>query len=148
MQPELEQVLFQWARTVPQLTSIIGADPQPTRLYKMRAPQASKTPAIVVQRRGSDRQQLRCGPDGSVLIELQVDHYATTWAEMAHLAKVFRTALNPNPTPYPAFLGSGDSPGVQMRVKSATCDNEFDVDDVEPGTYRRVQFWRFWVWET
>lgn len=148
MQPEIEEVLFQWVKDQPTITSLIGAEPQPVRFFKGQAPQGSKTPGIIVRRQGSDRQQLACGPDGAVLVELQVDHYAKTWAEMARLAKSFRQALNPNPTPYPAFLGSGDSPGVQMKVKSATCENEFDADDPEPGLFRRVQFWRIWVWET
>lgn len=145
--PELEDVLFQWAGAQPTITQYIGAAPLEVRFYKLKAPQKSKTPHIIQQRSGGTQDQVYCGPDGAVRIQLQVDHYAMTWAEMAGLAKAFRRALNPNPSPYPAYLGSGNSPGVQLRVKSAVCDNEFDSDDSDPGLFRRTQFWSFWVFE-
>jgi hypothetical protein len=145
--PELEEALFQWVTTQPTITTYIGNPPGLVRFFKLRAPQSSKTPACVQQRDGTQTTQTRCGPDGAVLINLRVDHYARSWAEMAALAKAFRRALNPHPSPYPMLMGSGDSPAAQLRVKSATCENEFDIDDVDPGTFRRVQQWAFWVFE-
>lgn len=145
--PELEEALFQWVRTQPTVTAYIGNPPGPVRFFKLKQPQGTPTPSMTQTRNGREDQQLRCGPDGAVLVQLAIDFYAKTWPEMAGLAKAFRRALNPNPSPYPMLMGSGDSPGEQLRVKSATCVNEFDLDDPEPGICRRTQFWDFWVFE-
>lgn len=34
-----------------------------------------------------------------------------------------------------------------VKVKDAFLVNEFDLDDPEPGLYRRSQSWRFWYVE-
>lgn len=145
--PEFEDALFQWVTTQPTVTSYIGNPPGVSRFFKLKQPQGTKIPSMTQQRNGREGQQLYCGPDGAVLIQLSIDFYAKDWPSMAGLAKAFRRALNPNPSPYPLLMGSGDSPGAQMRVKSATLNNEFDTDDPEPGICRRTQFWDFWVWE-
>lgn len=144
MTPDFEDALFQFVAGQPTVTQYIGAAPR-TRFFKLKQPQATKTPAMTQQRAGRTTQQLPCGPDGAVLIQLQVDTYAKTWAEMAGCAKAFRRALEG--LAYPVYLGSGDSPGNQIRVKLAALVNEFDSDDPEPGICRRTQFWEFWVFE-
>lgn len=143
--PDLESALFDWVSDQPAVTQYIGAAPQVVRFFKLKAPQGSKTPACVMKRAGRAGQALPCGPDGAVRYQLQVDHYAKTWPEMAGLAKAFKRALEA--VQYPAAFGSGDSPGAQLRIKSATLNNEFDSDDPEPGICRRTQFWEFWVFE-
>jgi hypothetical protein len=144
---EFEDALFQWVKGQPTVTGYIGNPPGVVRFFKLKQPQGAALPSMTVARNGRQGQQLACGPDGAVLIRLQVDLFGATWPEMAGLAKAFRRALNPNPSPYPMLMGSGDSPGVQVRVKSAECVNEFDTDDPEPGLCRRTQFWQFWVFE-
>lgn len=143
--PEFEDALFEWVKTQPTVTQYIGAPPQRTRMFVMRQPQNTKAPSMTQQRAGLTSQRLPCGVDGAKLVQLQVDSYADHWAEMAGLAKAFRRALEG--LDYPVLMGSGDSPGAQLRVKSATLQNEFDSDDPEPGLYRRTQFWDFWIFE-
>lgn len=144
---ELEDALFGWVRSRPTITQFIGGPPPAvTRFFKLKVPQASKFPAMVQQRAGIATQQLACGVDGTVRVTMQLDHYARTWAEMAALAKAFRRALERDEV-YPVAMGAGDSPDDSVRVKSAKLENEFDLDDPEPGLLRRSQTWSFWIWE-
>lgn len=144
---EFEDALFGWVRTRPTLTQYIGGPPPAvTRFFKLKIPQGSKFPAMVQQRGGLLTQQLPCGTDGTVRVTLQVDHYGKTWAEMAALGKAFRRALERDQT-YPVQMGAGDSPDDSVKVKSAKCENEFDLDDPDPGLLRRSQTWTFWIWE-
>ncbi len=145
---DLEDALFRFVAGQSAVTQHIGAAPQEVRFYKLHRPQKSKTPAIVQQRGGSDRQATYCKVDGAVLVSLQVDVYAITWAEMAATAKAFYRLLRNGNLTYPVFMGgSGDSPDDGVKVKTATLENEFDSDDTEPGIFRRTQFWSFWIFE-
>jgi hypothetical protein len=104
-------------------------------------------PAMVQQRSGTARQELQCTTDGAVAIQLQVDTYAKTWAEMAACSRAFARALRRDVATYPIWMGDGDSPSVAVKVKAATLENEFDFDDPETGLCRRTQLWTFWVFE-
>lgn len=144
---EFEQALTEWARTVPAIVTLIG-EANRLRLYKLKGQQAQRQPSIVIQRGGAGRQYRSCGRDGAVQITLQVDHYAKDWQGMAALAKTWRAALEA--ASYPFWMaGSPDDspPGAGVKVKSATCDNEFDLEDPDPGLVRRSQSWTFWVFE-
>jgi hypothetical protein len=145
---QLEDALFGWVRGRPTITQYIGSGPGPigTRFFKLKIPQGSKFPAMVQQGAGLQTQQLACGVDGTVRITLQIDHYARSWAEMAALGTAFRRALEREQT-YPVQMGEGDSPDDSVRVKSAKIENQFDLDDPEPGLFRRSQTWSFWIWE-
>lgn len=142
---ELEDVLFQWAATQPTVTQFIGGPPGTVRLYKLKQPQGTKTPSMTVTREGRGAQELYCGEDGALRVDLRIDHYAKDWATMAALAKAWKRALKPDPSPYPMYMGGGDSPGELVRVKSVALVNEFDLDDPEPGICRRSQLWTFWI---
>lgn len=144
---ELEDALFKWVQDQPTITGFIGAPPQRTRFFKLKVPQGEKFPACVVQRSGTGRQELQCATDGAVAVSLQVDHYAKTWPEMAALGKAFRHALRRDVATYPIWMGDGDSPAVAVKVKAAFVENEFDLDDPEPGLLRRTQLWTFWIYE-
>lgn len=150
---ELEDALFKWVQTQSTITSHIGpASPgQPCRLYKLKAPQKTAGPFMVMQRSGADRQYLACGIDGAVPVSLQIDSYAPTWAAAAAAARAFQRALRPDAVNsgagYPVWMGDGDSPSVAVKVKLAAIDNEFDGEDPDPGLARRTQLWTFWIWE-
>lgn len=145
---ELEEALTVWVGTVPSLVARIG-EPNRLRLYKLKLEQKTRMPSTVLQRSGADRQYRPCTVDGAVALSLQVDHYAKTWQSMVDLAKAWREALSPNAVSYPIWMGGApdDSPLVAVKVKAATLDNEFDLDDPDPGLLRRSQSWTFWVWE-
>jgi len=146
---EFEQALTEWVRTVPALVAIIG-EPNRVRLFKLKVEQKSKMPAIVQQRAGAERQYLSCTVDGAVRLSMQIDHYARTWAEMATLARTFREALDPDTVQFPVWMGGAPTdspPGAGVKVKAAMLENEFDLDDPDPGLLRRTQSWTFWIWE-
>lgn len=132
----LEESLHDWAESQTELVALLG-EAERFRFFKLKIPDKSKTPASVQQRSGRNGQQLYCGPDGAIEVTLQLDHYARTWPAMKQLAETWRMALQD--LEYPVMMGS-------VRVKVATLENEFDLDDPEPGLFRRSQSWTFWVW--
>jgi hypothetical protein len=144
---EFEDALFKFTTAQAPVTAFIGAAPQATRFFKLKAPQGTKAPFSVMTRDGAPRQNLPCGVDGAVRLSFRIDHYAKDWATMAALAKAFRRSLNPELVTYPVWMGDGDSPTVAVKVKAAALENEFDLDDPEPGLLRRVQLWQFWIHE-
>jgi len=144
---ELEDALFKWVGTQSTVTAFIGGAPQPVRFHKLKIPQGGKMPAMVQQRSGTGRQTLQCGVDGAVAVQLQIDTYAKDWATMAACSRAFARALRPGDVTYPIWMGDGDSPSVAVKVKAATLENEFDLDDPEPGLCRRTQLWTFWIFE-
>lgn len=146
---ELEDALFAWAKTQAGIVANIGVPGGRLRFFKLKVPQGEKFPASVMQRSGTEEQALQCGPDGAVRIALQVDHYGKTWETMAATAKEFRRALRGDVVPFPIIMGLGgdESPSAFVKVKQATLENQFDLDDPDPGLFRRTQLWTFWVWE-
>lgn len=141
---ELEEALHAWAAAQTELAGLIG-EPNRFRLYKGVLEQKTRQPASVQRRASTDRQVRACTVDGAVGVSLQLDHYATSWQASTQLAKAWRQALNPENVSYPLYMGG--APGVGLKVKAATLDNEFDLDDPDPGLFRRAQFWTFWIFE-
>ena len=146
---EIEEALTAWARSVPSLVAMLG-EPNRIRIYKLRVLQGSRMPCTVLNRSGVDRQYRSCTVDGAVAVTLQIDHYAKTWQDMVDLARAWRQALSPDNSSFPVWMGGdpGDSPMVAVKVKAAMLDNEFDLDDPDPGLLRRYQSWTFWIAET
>ena len=142
---EFEDALFGWAKAQAAITANVGVTP--TRFYKLKNPQGTKFPSLVMQRGGTLEQELYCGSDGTKRITLRVDAYGKTWAEMAATAKAFRDTLKAAFQFGPIMMGDGDSPADGVRVKSATMDNQVDLDDPSPGLFRRSQLWSFWIFE-
>lgn len=133
----LEEALFSWASAQTELQSLLG-EPDRLRFYKLQVPKQSRMPATVIQRAGTGRQVANCGTVGTVSLTLQVDHYAKSWDAMNQVAEAFRIALHAQE--FPVMMGT-------VKVKAATLTNEFDLDDPEPGLYRRSQSWSFWFVE-
>jgi len=141
---DLMDALHAWAAAQTELAALL-AEPNRFRLYKLKLEQGTKHPSTVQQRTGTGRQYRSCTVDGAVRISLQLDHYGRTLQQMTDLANAWRLALSPDNLTYPVYMGG--EPGVGVKVKSATLDNEFDFDDPEPGLLRRVQLWTFWSFE-
>jgi hypothetical protein len=133
----LEQALFGWANEQTEIAALLG-EPARLRLFKLTVEQRAHMPSSVMQRTGTQRQQLQCRIDGTVQATIQVDHYAKSLKVAAEVADAFRVALHA--TTFPVMMGS-------VKVKDAFLVNEFDLDDPEPGLYRRSQSWRFWYVE-
>jgi len=133
----LEQALFAWANAQTEVAALIG-EPARLRFFKLTVPQRAHMPSAVQQRTGTQRQQLQCRVDRTVQATIQIDHYGKSQQGAGELGDVFRTALHGET--FPVMMGS-------VKVKDAFCLNEFDLDDPEPGLYRRSQSWRFWYVE-
>lgn len=143
---EFEEALHGWIAQQAPLVALLG-ETHRLRFFKLKIPQGSKMPAMVQQRGGADRQYRACRIDGAVAITMQIDHYAKNWQDMAALARTFRAALDPQVVAFPILMGPGDSPPTGVRVKAAMIENEFDLEDPDPGLMRRTQTWTFWIVE-
>lgn len=146
---EFEEALTEWVRTVPALVALIG-EPNRLRFYKLKVEQKTKMPVMVQQRSGADRQYRPCTVDGAVALSMQIDHYGRTWQQMTTLARTFRQALDPDTVTFPVWMGGSPAdspPGNGVKVKAAMLENEFDLDDPDPGLLRRTQSWTFWIAE-
>lgn len=130
----LEQGLFEWAASQSSITALLGSNP--LRFYKLLAPPATRQPATTYQRAGIARSRTLCGTIKLAFATVQVDHYGKTWEEAAGVAEAFRLAL----TDFAGMMG-------EVEVKESTLENEFDLDDPEPGLFRRSQSWSFWFVE-
>lgn len=146
---EFEEALYAWVATQAPLVAIIG-EPQRLRFFKLKVEKGSRMPSMVQQRSGAARQYRSCTVDGAVALSMQIDHYGKTWQEMSVLARTFRRALDPDAVQFPVWMGGnpGDSPNAGVKVKAAMLENEFDLDDPDPGLLRRTQSWTFWIAET
>jgi hypothetical protein len=133
----LEQAIFGWANEQTEIVALLG-EPARLRLFKLTVPQRAHMPSSVLQRTGTQRQQLQCRTDRTVQATLQFDHYGKSQQVAAEVAEVFRLALHA--IVFPVMMGG-------VKVKDAFLVNEFDLDDPEPGLYRRSQSWRFWYVE-
>lgn len=131
----LEQGLYEYAAAQTDIAAIIG-QPDKLRLEKLVVPQHSRFPCSVMQRTGTTRDQIACGTSRLLQATVQIDHYAKTWKGAAELAEAFRLAL----TDFAGMMGD-------VEVRNVTLQNEFDLDDPEPGLYRRSQSWLFWFTE-
>lgn len=133
----LEQGIFNYATAQAEIQALLK-EPERTRFFRLTVPQSSKMPSTVQQRTGTQRQQLQCRIDRTVQATIQVDHYARSQQAAGELGQVFMAVLHA--ATFPVMMGS-------IKVKDAFCVNEFDLDDPEPGLYRRSQSWRFWYVE-
>lgn len=144
---ELESGLYRWAIAQAAFFPLLKPGAGEFQFHKMRIPEGAPTPATVQQRVGTGYQMRPCEIDGAVSVSLQLDHYAKTTELRDALAAAWRRALNPRYLTYPVWMGDGDSPSAAVKVKAAILENEFDLDDSEPGLLRRTQLWTFWIFD-
>lgn len=114
-----------------------------TRIHPQIIPQAvpgtvDRVPALVYTITAVDRQVAFCGTRGTVAATVELNSYATTYAQVRELADAVRRAL---------IDYRGDMGGV-VQVSACSLDAEFETQDIEPGLYRVVQSWLIWYKET
>lgn len=131
----LEQAIYRWAQGITEISALLGQGSR-LRLTKLTVPQASAMPASVIQRTGTNRSKTACGTINLVQAAVQIDHYGKDWQTAIAVAEVFRLALSD----FAGMMGA-------VQIKDAALVNEFDLDDPEPGLYRRSQSWSIWYLE-
>jgi hypothetical protein len=108
------------------------------RIYRMVIPQFSegdltKFPCVVYSKVGAGRTLNFGGTNDVVRGDFQLDHYATTYESATALADAARVRLTD-------FVGSL----VGEEIKATELQNEFVLDDPEPGVFRVSQSWIIW----
>lgn len=107
------------------------------QIYGVERPQGKRPlPEILIQQITSTRQQLFCGQDGLVSADIQIDCYGLGASQAGALARATRQALRD-------FHGTMG----ETRVDKVFIANEFQANDPEPGTIRKVQTFTFWYQE-
>lgn len=132
----IEQGLFQYLSNVGPVRALLQERPDFVRLYHLIIPQGGKAPCVVAQFTDFERDQTYCGTIRVVRASIQLDSYGTEYFEALELAAAVRTAL----TDFRGTMGS-------VEVKSATLQTERDLEEPEPGLYRRWQDWSLWYVE-
>jgi hypothetical protein len=94
----------------------------------------ARMPCVVYSRGGVDRQVTYCETSGLIRTSATLDVYAVKFTESRDVARAVRQAL----VDYRGTLGG------LVFVRAASLENEFDLDDFEPGLYRVNQSWTFW----
>lgn len=91
-------------------------------------------PGLTYETRDVSRQTTYCGKSGLVRTTLELNIYSKEYDEAKTVAAAVRETLSD----FRGLLG-----GI-VDTRTATLENEFDIQDFEPGLYRVSQTWSFW----
>ncbi len=113
------------------------SEPELVRIFRGVARKGTRTPYLRMSRTTTTGQKGQCGTYGTEFALVQIDSYAKTQGERDTLARL-------------VFLTLRDFSGTigNVKIKDATRQNEFDLEDPEPGLFRRSQSWGIWYIET
>ncbi len=108
-----------------------------SRVYRGVIPQQGKAssymPCITYSKTGERRNKTYCGTDGLVRNGFAVDAYAVTAAEAEAVAEAAKQALMD-------YRGAVDG----VFIADVELENEFDLEDIEPGLYRVTMNFTLW----
>lgn len=132
----IEDALHELLSAETSIAALIG-EPNLFRIFRGIAPPGTRAPYLILGRTSTSGIQSQCGTAGTELALESIDSYAKTEDERDALARA-------------VFLTLRDFSGTigTVKIKAATRQNEFDLDDPEPGLYRRSQSWALWYIET
>lgn len=106
-------------------------------VWPMVVPQqgASNTrmPCVTYRQDSTDRQKKYCGTDGLIGDQFTVDAYGTTYASSQQMADAVKDAL----IDYRGAKGDRFIADIHL-------ENEFDLQDIEPGLYRVSMTYVVW----
>lgn len=95
---------------------------------------SQQTPCMTYETSDVSRQTTYCGKNPVIKTTMRLDTFSTTYNEAKEAAAAVRELLSD----FRGLLG-----GI-VEMRTATLENEFDVQDFEPGLYRVSQTWSFW----
>lgn len=134
----IEAALNDYLGSVAEIRAIV-AEPDLVRIFNLTVPDGSRYPCLVLQFTGFERYETRCGTGRLVQIGVQIDSYATEYYAAIDLARRVRVDLLEN-FKERSMMGA-------VEVRKASIQDERDLDDPEPGLYRRWQDWQIWFVE-
>lgn len=125
----IEAGLFEFLSSVTPIRDVI-AEPSLVRIYNLVVPQEGRFPCLVLQWTFDPRNQTQCGTIRIVNATVQIDSYAAQYFDAIDLASLVRLAL----TDFTGMWG-------EVAIRSCTLQTERDLEDPEPGLFRRFQAW-------
>lgn len=124
----IEEALFAYLQTKPDVTSIVG-----NRVYPMLLPQGSEYPAIVYQRISGMRVRSHSGPSSLAYPRIQFSCWAQTYSDAKRLAERLRVSLD-------GYRGTvGD-----MNIQAIFVENDIDLYDAGVSLYRTIVDAKVW----
>lgn len=139
----IESALFEILSANVGVSALVAEASSPIRyrIYPLLIPQhelgdLTQIPCIVYTKVGAARSVRYAGTDNLVQATFQIDAYSSSYSASASLAEAIRSALVD-------YNGTAAS----IKVITANIDNEFALDDPEPGLFRISQNWVIWFVE-
>lgn len=139
----IDDALFSLLRQNNGVAGIVAESSSPVtyRIYPLVMPQheagdPSVVPCVVYTKVGAGRSVRYAGTDNVVEATYQIDSYAVTYKAATQLADKVRLAL----VDY-----SGTVAGTEIKI--IHLDNEFALEDPDPGLYRITQSFSVWYVE-
>lgn len=136
----IDDSIFTLLKSSAGVAAIVANATSPTtyRIYPLVIPQkesgdGEQTPCVVYQRVGSSRGIRYTATDNLVNATYQIDSYATTYRAAALLAEAVRSAI----VDFSGTVGS-------HSIKIVHIENDFAVEDPDPGLYRISQTYSVW----
>jgi hypothetical protein len=139
----IDESIFTLLRTSAGVASLVSenSSPQRFRIYPLVIPQhedgdTSYMPCVVYTKIGTSRGVTKSGTDTLVNGTYQIDCYATTYLAAAQLANAVRNGV----IDHRGTVGS-------HYFATMNLENEYAVEDPDPGLYRISQTWSVWYVE-
>jgi Protein of unknown function (DUF3168) len=130
----IETALFEFLAAQTEVQAILG-EASRLRFYPLVVPQKALLPGCVYRFDNTNRGRTYCATDKVVQTRVQLDSYSKNYLEAVQLAAVLRLVL----VDFRGMMGT-------VRVKDVAIDpnSDRDLEDPEPGLYRRWQDYTVW----
>ena len=130
----IETALFEYLSAQTEVQAVLG-EAAKLRFWPLVVPQKQSLPGVVYRFDNTARGRTYCATDRVVRTRVQLDSYAKNYLETVQLAAVLRLVL----VDFRGMMGS-------VRVKDVAIDpnSDRDLEDPDPGLYRRWQDYLIW----
>lgn len=134
----IETALFEFLSNQTELQALLGQATR-TRFHPLVLPDRTPTPAVVYRVDGTTRGRTYCATDRVVRTRVQLDTYATNYLAGITVAAALRLVL----VDFRGMMGTGTN-AVRVRDVAIDPNSDRDLEEPEPGLFRRWQDYTIW----
>ena len=134
----IETALFDFLSNQTEVQALLG-EAAKTRFWPLVVPERAALPGCVYRFDSTQRGRTYCATDKVVRTRVQLDSYSKNYLQTVQLASVLRLVL----IDFRGMMGSAPN---AVKVKDVAIDpnSDRDLEDPEPGLYRRWQDYTIW----